>query len=178
MGTPSARTTRPFAWRRCSTGWSPNAYPALPEREPHTAVQGESTQFRPRIRRPAATLPARGKYQRVEARLSDVADVLEVDEQPCEPGSRLNPALCEEPDDHVRFARRTVGIVLERLLTRVIHLEPQSITLLGLHAPDQPGGMPRSQRDVAPNVHADAGVGVPLGRAEVRIRSRHAGRPA
>src|SRR5829696_9100113 len=133
MGTPSARTTEGFASRGCSPGWSPNAYRALPEREPHAAVHGESTQFRPRIRRPAATLPARGKYQRVEARLSDVADVLEVDEQPREPGCRLNPALCEEPEDHVRFARRAVRVVLERLLTRVIHLEPQSVTLLDLH---------------------------------------------
>jgi hypothetical protein len=85
----------------------------------NTSIDIAAVEWSPRIDRPATVRRPRRSYQRVVARLTDIAEVLAV----CEEFDLPEGYLAEEPEKHVAAAARAVRIVIKWLPADVRDLD-------------------------------------------------------
>src|SRR6187549_2588652 len=99
--------------------------PAL-EADANAAVDDHAVSRGPEVDGPAPIVQRRRLQERIVLGLTDVEDVLGIDEQ----AHAADAALPEQSDEPVRPADRAIRIVLEGLLAGVVHLDADAATVL------------------------------------------------
>src|SRR5687768_4735596 len=170
VGSPSstvgASSFPSLMWRcspaRCVVPLQRRSWPLFSV-EAHTNIRNAPFQRTPHIGCPTPAETPRGQHERIVARLPISKKVLGVDEHT---GSTKS-SLRQNAHVHVRLALVPVWIVVERLRSGEVDLEPRSCDILLLPHSDHTRLVSWSERCRAPQ----AGFGVLLGGMHERVGS-------
>src|SRR5687767_11875986 len=128
------------------TPWNDSRVKGWSECHAEAGIDGAPVQRSPGVHGPAAVGGARLTKQRIPSRLSDVREVLAVDEQP----EAAEAPLGQQPDNHVGLAHVAVWIDLEPLSSGEVHLDANPAGVLRFSHRHDAGAMPRREGHVEP----------------------------
>ena len=117
------------------------------EEDADSAIDHPPVERRPRVNGPSTIGMAIGTHQRVVARLTNISQVLGIDED----SNAFEALFYKRSNEELPNASRPIGVVLQRLPSDVVQLDTGASPLLRFPHHVHRRVVPRSERHLAPH---------------------------